>query len=398
MRVRLHGAVLTSALFWGLTSCECDDTQGNDPCTTVYVDECGQPCALDANCAPGLYCGPDGKCLADCTPNGGQCPDGVECTDRGRCGDSTGTFSSGSGISVGGNGQGGGCAGLSITFEKQTPSVLLMIDQSGSMTASFPGGNRWDVLYDTLMDPQNGIVAQLQADVRFALSLYTGDGGQNCPQLAQVTPPALNNFAAMDAVYGPAGPLGETPTGDSIMALLPALVAFPEPGPKAIVLATDGEPDTCEQPNPQQGQAEAIAAAQSAFSQGVRLYIISVGDDVGAQHQQDMANAGAGLPLDGSQGNAPYYPGNDQSALFDAFSTIINGIRPCTVTVNGTVDVTKACEGHVYIDGVEYPCNDPNGWQMSSPTELEFLGAACDALQTADSVTGDFPCGVATPQ
>jgi hypothetical protein len=201
----------------------------------------------------------------------------------------------------------------------------------------------------------------------------------------------------MDAVYGPAGPEGETPTGDSITALTPGLAAFAEPGPKAIVLATDGEPDTCEVPNPQNGQAEAIAAAQAAYSQGILLYIIAVGDQVSAQHQQEMANAGLGLPIDGSQGNATYYPANDPQALTDAFNEIINGIRPCTLTLNGSIDPTKACEGTIYIDGMEIPCNDPNGWQANSPTEIELLGAACDAIQEGShTVNGEFPCGVVT--
>ena len=146
-----------------IASCDgCDDGDGSDPCTTVYKDQCGQPCALDVNCAAGLYCGPEGKCLADCTPDGGQCEAGVECTDRGRCGGegSTASFGQGGGFGTGG-GTGSGCAGISLTFEPTTPTVLLMIDQSGSMTEQFGGGNRWDVLYDVLMNPADGIVTQI---------------------------------------------------------------------------------------------------------------------------------------------------------------------------------------------------------------------------------------------
>ena len=39
------------------------------------------------------------------------------------------------------------------------------------------------------------------------------------------------------------------------------LLNDPAPGDKVIVLATDGEPDTCAEPNPQNGQGVAVAAA-----------------------------------------------------------------------------------------------------------------------------------------
>ena len=64
------------------------------------------------------------------------------------------------------------------------------------------------------------------------------------------------------------------------------------PGPKYIVLATDGEPDTCAVPNPSNGQPEAIAAAPSSFAKGIPLFYISVGTDVSATLAQAMANAG----------------------------------------------------------------------------------------------------------
>jgi hypothetical protein len=130
----------------------------------------------------------------------------------------------------------------------------------------------------------------------------------------------------------------------------------------------------------------------------VTLYIIAVGGDVSAQHQQDMANAGTGKPLDGSQGNSPYYPANDQSALANAFTEIINGVRSCILTLEGTVDPTKAGEGQVFLDGMELGYNDPNGWQLNSPSEIELLGTACETIQDGNhTVTGDFDCGIIGP-
>lgn len=370
------------------------------PCETVFAEECKVQCTGDATCANGLYCSAAGTCFADCTPEGGQC-EGT-CDPRGRCiggntlSNGTSTESTAAFMNNAASGTASGCADLSIDLQPTTPTVLLLVDQSGSMEEDFPGGSRWSVLYEVLMDPQDGVVNQLQNNVRFGLALYTGTD-QQCPSLNQV-PITLGNYAAIDAVYGQEEPLGDTPTGASIEAVTPQLVAYAEPGTKVIVLATDGEPDTCQQPNPDQGQGESVAAVQAAHAAGILTFIIAVGDDVSLGHQQDMANAGRGLPLDHSQGDAPYYPANDQQALVDAFNQIIEGVRSCVVNVNGTIDADNACEGHVYVDGVEIPCNDPNGWRLLGPSAIELVGTACESIQNGDhSVTGSFPCDVLTP-
>jgi hypothetical protein len=163
------------------------------------------------------------------------------------------------------------------------------------------------------------------------------------------------------------------------------------------VLATDGEPDTCAVPNPQNGQPEAIKAAQDAYAKGIETYIISVGDQVSLGHLQDMANAGKGVPVGGSQ-NEPYYQALDQQALYDAFQTIINGVRSCVLKLNGTVDPANASKGQVTLDGKPLGYEDPDGWKLNNPSEIELLGTACDAIKEGDhSLTINFPCGVFQP-
>src|SRR5262245_6508458 len=112
-------------------------------------------------------------------------------------------------------GAGGACPDVHVNFEKVIPTVVLLIDQSGSMTTSFGGGSRWSVLHDTLMDPSTGIVKELENEVRFGLALYSGDGGANCPAVTEVTT-SLGNYAAIASVYNSASPFKETPTGESI--------------------------------------------------------------------------------------------------------------------------------------------------------------------------------------
>lgn len=287
----------------------------------------------------------------------------------------------------------GGCVDVMVQVEPIIPTLVLLVDQSGSMTSDFSGQERWDAVYETLMDPADGVLATLESQVRFGLTLYTSedgfDGGE-CPLLTGVEP-MLDNRAAIDAVYSGAQPVDETPTGESLMAVADQLAAFEADGPKGIVLATDGEPDTCAQPNPQEGQPEALDAAEAAFDLGITTYIISVGDDVGAEHLQEMANVGVGKAPDDPM-PAPYYQALDAAQLVAAFEEIIGSFVSCELLIDGEVDLSQACDGTVTLDGVELECGVD--YDLPNPTTLELLGEACAILQDGEdhTVNASWPC------
>jgi hypothetical protein len=418
LRARLLGITAALSLFAAAVFASCGgggETTG-EPCDSVYAGKCGGACTADGDCAAGLYCASAGTCTADCAQGSAACPSGATCTPQGRCEQQGGPGGSGGsggalfdgGLTTGGAGQGGmmdGCADISVTIEQQIPTVVLLIDQSGSMTAAFPGGNRWDVLRDALMNPRMGVVKLLENDVRFGLTLYSGaDANPTCPLLADV-PIALGNYDEINAVYSTAFPIEDTPTGESVEAVTAALEPFAEPGPKIIVLATDGEPDTCVYKDPPAGSPEAemarqasIAAVQAAFDKEIPTFVIAVGDEISNDHLQDVANAGAGNPIGGPD-NAKFYQPTDQQALIDAFNEIINGVRSCVFTLNGKVDPMYAAQGVVVLDGDKLGYNDPNGWQLNGESEIEIVGAACDKIQEGEhTLTVTFPCGTVIPR
>lgn len=297
---------------------------------------------------------------------------------------------------------GDGCVEDTVTWESEIPTVVLLIDRSGSMLIPFGGqGTRWSAIRDALIDSGSGVVTKLEHDVRFGLSLYTslkGTQGGTCPKLEQVSP-LIDNYLAIKAVYEPATPLDDTPTGESLAAVANAMAPLMDPGRKIIVLATDGNPDTCADPQNQTQAAKdlSVQAAQDAYAQGVETFIISVANGVALDHLKDMANAGAGLPVSGNQ-QAPYYEAGDPKALVDAFNTIINGARSCVLKLNGWVDPADAGLGKVVLDGKTLGYGDAEGWKMNSPTEIELVGSACDAIQQGDHAVGiSFPCGVVQP-
>jgi hypothetical protein len=294
------------------------------------------------------------------------------------------------------NGETEGCPLLDVILVPQTPTLVLLVDQSLSMEEDFGGDTRWNVITNVLIDPNTGIVPQFAAAMRLGLTLYTSiDGnttGNECPMLTEVAP-ALDNAAPIEMVLGMSMPVGETPTGESLDVVWQQLDALDVPGRKYIVLATDGEPDTCAVPNPQEGQPESLAAAQAAFAAGIETFIISVGADVSMAHLQEMANAGQGV-LPGDP-DAPFYLALDQAALVQAFGDILAGVRSCQLDLDTALTPEDAATCSVEVNGMVVPLGDPNGWQLNNPNEVELLGTACDALQTGtSSVQMECACGV----
>lgn len=284
------------------------------------------------------------------------------------------------------------CPLLDLILVPQTPTMVLVVDQSTSMEQAFGNGTRWSVITDVLIDPNTGIVQQFAASMRLGLTLYSsidGNMGGECPLLTEVDP-ALNNAGPIEMTMSMSAPIGETPTGESLEVVWQKLDALNVPGRKYMVLATDGEPDTCAEPNPQNGQPESIAAVTAAFNAGIETYIISVGDEVSEMHLQDLASAGQG-----GDPNAAFYLALDQAALLDAFQDILAGVRTCQLDLDVPLDQADAANCTVEVNGQAVPLDDPDGWQLNDPQEIELLGGSCDALQMGtSSVQMSCTCGV----
>lgn len=394
---RWMGCVAALVLAYG---CDCAGPHAVDGlCSGPRpADSCDVPCAADEPCPSGFYCAAAGVCTADCDPlrPADGCPRGI-CRDDGRCEPLPHPDASADGSNV--------CADVRVEATRVTPNVVLIVDQSGSMTSGFGESNRWDALRDSLLGRPDGLIDSLQSTVRFGLALYSAEAEGNssdpvpgmCP-LVEWVPPDIDNYDRIDAVYGPADPIDETPTGASIDDVLDRLLMTPDPStdPTIFILATDGEPDTCAQPNPQEGQPEALAAAERAYRAGIRTFIISVGEGtISAEHLQDMANAGLGR--EAGDPDAEYWEAGDDEGLRTALRDIVGGELSCVVTLEGRIqNLDQACSGEVRLNGTVLPCDDPDGWRAIDETHIELRGAACDTLQSGPGVTleATFPCDI----
>lgn len=406
---------------------------GDDPCESIYKGQCGLACTADEGCAAGLHCA-SGKCTADCTTKiRGKCPDGVSCSSRGRCGADLGEGGLVDGSIDATNDN--VCATIDVEVTKVVPSVVLLIDQSSSMEYDFNGANlmppnfpnsRWVKLRESLMDPDGGIVKKYEGDVEFGLALFAANNGNEKPPAVAECPImktvafAKSNYAAMNAVYANELPIDDTPTPDAVRAAAGlddmgapidgGFASLPTGRPKVIVLATDGEPGRCgtfaslETTGAPESQQAVVDAVQAAYKAGIKTFVITVGTSVSEVHQQKVANAGfgyfdGGAPDVGPDANAPLVRTTSQAQLAAAFDSIIFGVRSCTFTLAGQVVAGTERLGDVKLNGNLVNFNDPNGWKLNSPTELEFVGASCNTIKTSDAkVSVRFPCNAFIPR
>lgn len=410
--------------------------------------DCKGTCGGDAKCTGfgsggfhGEACSEDSDCRGICDGTntcegfgagtgyeGARCQSDVDC--RGECGGTglcegggTGGPGEGGGGGIGGgggpgtgidnNGTGGGggggtpdqntCLDLEINLQHAIPTIALLIDQSGSTEEAFGGGlNRLEAAYAALMDPVSGLIMEIQNAFYIGLSLFSSYSDDvTCPELGDVRP-ELNNFDAIDRVFSIATPLGGTPTGEAIMGTLRQFDVHPEQGRKILLLATDGEPNTCANPYDDIGQPEAIAAVEQAYNEGIETIVLSVGDNVGRAHLEDMANAGSGLPIGGQQ-QARYYEANDPEQLKNEMQAIIDSARSCIFRVQGgVIDPGLVDQSTVTLDGNVLIYGDANGWNYHQNTQvcegakqcISLEGTACESIQDGmqHQILGDFLC------
>ena len=279
---------------------------------------------------------------------------------------------------------GSNCPALDVLLTPQTPTMQIVVDQSGSMQEDFGGMTRWETVTQTLVGGPMSVVGSLQSEIRFGVSLYTGQD-MSCPEIQEIGA-QLDAQDEISALFAANGPSQETPTGEAFSIIAAGVDADPWPGDKFIVLATDGEPDTCAVPNPDPGTPEAQAArdavvdaVDAAYQAGIRTYVISVGDDVATTHLQAVANAGAGVAA--GEPDATFYQALDEQSLVDAFEDIVAGVRECKLDLDMPLTTELAPSCTVTVNDQPVPYDDPNGWQLDGQLAIELTGAACLQIQ-----------------
>ncbi|HET8937391.1 MAG TPA: vWA domain-containing protein [Polyangiales bacterium] len=311
------------------------------------------------------------------------------------------------------------CASAKVAATRITPEVYFVIDGSGSMNADFGGGTRWTVLRDALVGP-NGVVTKLEGVVKFGMATYANNNPMSCPDMTEV-PTALSNLSAMNAAYPAQEIGGGTPTGEALQKVVDGLPEFgaldSTERPPIIILATDGEPNGCNSPGGCNWAADwaaclgslgaqlaaapatyesTLAAVRAAREKNISVWVISLADGLNnIPDLQRTANIGAGLAEDASPGATIYSPKNPDD-LTQTLTQLIGDAVTCDISLAGTLDVGRACEGLVQVNSTTLDCNSDEGWKALDASHISLQGKACERFKSDPSVmlNATFPCDV----
>ena len=307
------------------------------------------------------------------------------------------------------------CPNVTFTPVPKTPSIGLVLDQSGSMfDGTINGGSipkadcatdpncRYTAMRAALTGP-SGVVTQLQSKAYFGHNQYTCTDDNTTTLALKTTNRALNNASAIDAQLALGTPANSfnTPTHAAINAMVADFVATPPPAdsPPVIVLATDGIPNSCESGAGANGGTDAtVNAAQAAYNTAVGghdhipVYVLAM--NVNSTHFQEVANVGQGAPRNATGASAiPYYPVNSAAQLQAAFQTIINGVISCDLSLTASIDATQAMNGMLSVNGQQLQYG--TDWILVGGNIIRVQGAACTMLKSTSNptISASFPCG-----
>jgi hypothetical protein len=249
---------------------------------------------------------------------------------------------------------------------------------------------RWSLVQNALFDPQHGVVKLFEHSVRFGIAFFTshnGFSGGACPLLSQVSA-ATDNYEALRALYAELEPDDDTPTGAALQAITTELTSPSARGPQSIVIVTDGDADTCEVPDPQEGQPEALAATERAFAAGIDVSVLGISTDIAEQNLQELANAGKGKPIDAVWGvdaaaAQPFHASEDVVGLAAQLAEILGRIPLCTVQLERDLVGDEASGGEVLLDGQPLAYGSANGFAVKDARHLEVVGQACETLKAS---------------
>jgi hypothetical protein len=303
-------------------------------------------------------------------------------------------------------------------------SVLLVIDQSGSMSESLGAGDRWTATKGAL----RAAIDDTKDAMDFGLDLFPSDGCEvpSDPALAVPVESGVTGVPKILAALDAAGPVtnGGTPTAAALGRALEYFETGPGlslPGDRYVLLATDGGPN-CNAAHPACGAGACVVNMEGRCpidpDNCCDGDVASCLDDVATTRRVE-ALAAAGVPtfvvgIPGSEDfaatlDAVAVAGGRARAGATKYFAVTNAEELTDTLRSITRELVKTCELqlesrppdpdalNVEIDGELVPQSGADGWELdlsTAPPTVRLKGATCATVESegASSVTIRYGC------
>ncbi len=324
------------------------------------------------------------------------------------------------------------CGEAVVDIPIVTPSVMLVLDKSGSMVAD-PGGfwdhdqdpntptiTRWNSLYsvvDLIVNNFNGSMnlGAVLFPSKTATSSYSeaacvvnaaaevAVGPMNAAKILGAIPGALTDATTMK---------GGTPATKGLKVGIEELMSAPNDQPKFMIFVTDGAAN-CQENAPDTTTlfevyddkvAETVAAAAAM---GIKTYVVGIDisqvisgaakdgnpDNVNTYEKLNLVAEAGGVPRPGAE---KFYNTTNQDELQAALDMISMQILSCTIPLNPVPkypdEIEVAPYGKMRVDD----CMTEDGWQYveGDPPQVQLCGAACADFQMTGKLDIQYRCPV----
>jgi hypothetical protein len=318
--------------------------------------------------------------------------------NAGTIGSQGGTAGGSSGSNTDPGSTAGTCGTTTADTTRALADVLIVLDRTESMNQSMSANSSCDPTDPnctsrlTAVVPAVGDVVSKNTDIHWGLELYTTPGGGSCVVAkAPQVPVAADSGPAIKAVLDAITTESSTPTALALTVATDYLKTVNDGNSKAILLATDGEPNCA---NGRSGSSDlpgATNAAAAALAAGFPVYVIGIGPSV--SNLDALAKAG---------GTTNYYPATSTAELGAALSAIAKTVSN-TCTFKAATRPPDKNLVYVYVDKGFVAKNDANGWVFdpADPTfsTITLTGSYCTDLLAGKTTQVQivFGCPNVTP-
>jgi len=253
------------------------------------------------------------------------------------------------------------------------PSLMLMVDRSGSMGQPLDGGDdKWSIMQAALAR----ITADYDSAIDFGLTLFpTGAACNGGAVYVDIAPLSGGRVRSELARFSPAG---GTPTHTTLEDARSYFAALPpSDAGRFILLATDGLPNCGDGTTRNATVDETLAALRSLATHGVNSYVLGFGGE--ANNAPDTLNAMAE-----AGGTASYFPVSSPAELDRALDDIASQVSAdvCTVALQSVPD--DPAKLGIFLDDEQLPRSPSHsqGWDYDAATNtVTIYGDACTNLR-----------------